>query len=265
MEEVLPSLQKQKKTQKALRTHSPGFPDLERLLLAGIMERRQAGHAVSTTELRMRAVQVARNEFQIPESSFKASYGWAIKFMNRHGLSIRRRTTIAQRLPDAYEDQILEFQLFCIRQRQRNDYPLSRIGNADQTPLTFDLPSQTTIHSKGDKSVSIKTTGHEKDRFTVMLTCTADGGKLAPLVVFKRTTLPRETFPKGVHVIVHPKGWMDERLVLDWEDIPEDVVRRSFLKTGIANKLDGTEDDLIWCDKVGEGEADDDEDGAEVR
>ena len=102
----LPSLQKQKKTQKALMTHSPGFPDLERLLLAGILERRQAGHAVSTTELRMRAVQVARNEFQIPESSFKASYGWAIKFMNRHGLSIRRRTTIAQRLPDAYEDQI---------------------------------------------------------------------------------------------------------------------------------------------------------------
>ena len=47
----LPSLQKQ--TQKVLRTHSPGFPDLERLLLAGILERRQAGHAVSTTELRM--------------------------------------------------------------------------------------------------------------------------------------------------------------------------------------------------------------------
>ena len=61
----LPSLQKQK---KALRTHSPGFPDLERLLLAGILERRQAGHAVSTTELRMRAVQVARNEFQSPAS-----------------------------------------------------------------------------------------------------------------------------------------------------------------------------------------------------
>ena len=37
----LPSLQKQKKTQKALRAHSPGFPDLERLLLAGILERRE--------------------------------------------------------------------------------------------------------------------------------------------------------------------------------------------------------------------------------
>ena len=72
------------------------------------------------------------------------------------------------------------------------------------------------INSKGDKSVSIKTTGHEKDRFTVMLTCTADGGKLAPLVVFKRKTLPKETFPKEVRV--HPKGWMDERLVLDWLD-----------------------------------------------
>ena len=34
-----------------------------------------------------------------------------------------------------------------------------------------------------------------------------------------------------------------------WEDIPEDMVKKSFLKTGISNDLDGTEDDKLWDDK----------------
>lgn len=38
--------------------------------------------------------------------------------------------------------------------------------------------------------------GHEKDRFTVMLGCTADGGKLPPYVVFKRKTLSGATRPR---------------------------------------------------------------------
>jgi len=45
------------------------------------------------------------------------------------------------------------------------------------------------------KTVSIRTTGHEKSHFTVMLlllACTADGGKLPPYIVFKRKTLPKE-------------------------------------------------------------------------
>ena len=33
-----------------------------------------------------------------------------------------------------------------------------------------------------------------------------------------------------------------------WEDIPEDMVKKSFLKTGISNDLDGTEDDELWDD-----------------
>ena len=65
------------------------------------------------------------------------------------------------------------------------------------------------------KSVSVATSGHEKDHLTVMLACTADGEKLPPYVVFKRRTLPKVTFPAGVFVRVHPKGWMDDDLVED--------------------------------------------------
>ena len=34
--------------------------------------------------------------------------------------------------------------------------------------------------------------------------------------MFKRKTVPKEKFPSGVIVKVHPKGWMDESLILEW-------------------------------------------------
>ena len=46
--------------------------------------------------------------------------------------------------------------------RKKHQYSLSQISNADQTPLTFDLPADTTINAKGASTVSIKTTGKEK-------------------------------------------------------------------------------------------------------
>ena len=129
---------------------------------------------------------------------------------------MRRRTHIAQRLPEDYEDKVTEFQRFIITQRNRDNYEANQIGNADQTPLTFDIPHTTTIDTKGTSTVNIKMTGNEKNRFTVMLACTADGGKLPPFIIFKRKTMPKEEFPPGVIVRNHEKGWMDEALTLDW-------------------------------------------------
>ena len=70
---------------------------------------------------------------------------------------------------------------------------------------------------KGSKTESINTTGHEKDRFTVMLGCTADGGNLPPFTTFKRKTLPKGvTWPKGMIVRCQDHGWMDKNLMIDW-------------------------------------------------
>lgn len=55
--------------------------------------------------------------------------------------------------------------------RQKYTYDMSQIGNADQTPLTFYLPSETTGSIKGARSVTIRSTANEKNRFTVMLGC----------------------------------------------------------------------------------------------
>ena len=86
------------------------------------------------------------------------------------------------------------------------EYNLSQIGNADQTLLSFDLPYAQTVDFKGQKTVNIKTTGSEKDRFQLVLAVTGDGKKLPPYVVFKRKTMPKETFLKGIEVCIHENG-----------------------------------------------------------
>ena len=55
----------------------------------------------------------------------------------------------------------------------------------DETAYWFDLPSDTTVAITGSKAVPVKTTGHEKDHFTVILTSCADGKKMKPYIVFK--------------------------------------------------------------------------------
>ena len=94
---------------------------------------------------------------------------------------------------------------------KEHNFDLKYIGNADQIPLTFDIVTNSTVAEKGVKSVPLLSTGHEKDRFTVMLTCLGDGTKLPPYVVFKWKTLPKNwNFPKEVVCQVPGKG-MDGR------------------------------------------------------
>ena len=207
-------LQTMPRKKQANRGSSEKFPQIEEKVLEFVMERRRCGQSVSTSEIRIHGTKVAKS---MKIKDFKASADWCYAFMRRKGLSIRRRTDISQKLPEDYEDKLVEFQKFIIKQRKLHDYDLSQIGNADQTPLTFDLPAATTVAPKGSKTVSINTTGHEKDRFTVMLACTADGRKLPPFIIFKRKTLPKGmTWPKGVIVRCQDHGWMDNDLMIDW-------------------------------------------------
>ena len=148
-------------------------PALEEELMVFVSDRRRRGVGVSTRDLRKEAKR--QNN-----TTFGGSVNWVYAFLRRHNLSIGRRTHIAQKLPADHEDKLMEFQQFIIRQRKNFDYDLSQIGNADQTPLTFDMPYNTTVNTKGAKTVQLNTTGNVKNRFTVMLACTADAGNFHP-------------------------------------------------------------------------------------
>lgn len=151
------TLQNANRDRRSFRGPKTGaYPELEAGLAEFIQERRDRGHAVSTEMAQMEALRLAKVQ-GIPFNQFRASRGWFHRFMKRQGFSIRRRTTLCQRLPDAYEEKLLSFQRYVIDLRKRHDYLYSQIGNADQTPVYFEMPLDTTLQQKGSKSVSILT------------------------------------------------------------------------------------------------------------
>jgi hypothetical protein len=100
-----------------------------------------------------------------------------------------------------------------------NKYALSSIGNMDETPLWLDMPGDTTVAEVGQRSIPIRTTGHDKGRFTVILTALADGKKLKPFIVFKGVRIVQELsrFP-GAVVMMSRNGWMNEELTIQYLD-----------------------------------------------
>lgn len=86
----------------------------------------------------------------------------------------------------------------------------------DETPMAFNLPSNTTVEQRGTKTISILSTGHERANFTVVLSCLADGTKLPPVIIFKLVNVPREEFPNGVIIRANKEGWMNEKEMIWW-------------------------------------------------
>ena len=151
------------------------------------------------------------------DPSFKASRGWYEKWKRRHSVSMRTKTTLAQRLPADLEENIVRFHRFVIAARRRADYPLSHIYNMDETPMRFELPSNRTLEFRGSRTVPVKSCGAEKWSFTVVLAVAADGTKVPPKVIFKGVRTPRDlVVPHPLCVSFHKKGWMDEQGVKEW-------------------------------------------------
>ena len=76
------------------------------------------------------------------------------------------------------------------------------------------MPSNTTLDQRSTSTVTIRTTGHEKTHFTVVLSCLADGTKLSVTCIFKLKNIPKEQFPQGINIRVNEKGWMNENEML---------------------------------------------------
>lgn len=94
------------------------FPEIDDAVFKFFQERRKTGLFVSYELLREEALKKARS-LNIPQSRFKASKGWAIRFMRRMGLALRRRTTICQKLPKDFEQKLLNYQRYITNLRRR--------------------------------------------------------------------------------------------------------------------------------------------------
>jgi len=141
-------------------------------------------------------------------AEFVGGPSWCSRFMHRNRLSVRARTTVGQKLPDDWEEKVVNFREFVLRRKEELGIQADRVFNMDEVPMSFDAPHSRTVDSTGAESVPVSTTGHEKTGFTVVLVCSESGKKLKPMVIFKRKTMPKEKLPDGVVVHCHGKGWI---------------------------------------------------------
>ncbi|KAF6130981.1 hypothetical protein HJG60_007905 [Phyllostomus discolor] len=147
---------------------------------------------------------------------FTGSLSWCHRFMKRCSFTVGTKTRVAPKMPTAYESKIASFLKFVLDRRKKNQFEISQIGNMDEVLLTFDVPSNMTVDVKGAKTITVKTSGHDKTHYMIMLSCCADGTKLPPMLIFKRKNTSKEAISRGVIVHVHDKGWMDENGIKIW-------------------------------------------------
>ena len=110
-----------------------------------------------------------------------------------------------------------------IRRLKRNfNYADANIIAMDETAVWKDMLSSTTVAKVGSKSVSIKTTGPEKEKVTVCLAAKVDGTKLKPFIVFtggKREFAGlNDQFRDKCIIKSNVNGWMNEQLTEEWID-----------------------------------------------
>lgn len=198
-----------------MRRSKHHWPELEEYLLNLVVKNRKDGFIVTWSMIRDEAIKWSFHHQELT-LGFKASNRWISGFMKRNNFVLRQKTKIAQKLPADVETKVISFQRYVIQIRKEFNFQLCSIGNMDETPMQFDMVGNTTIDVKGSKTVSVRSTGHEKSHFTVVLSCLANGIKLKPMVIFKRKKMPKEKLPSGVLVHVQEKGWMDENGVNLW-------------------------------------------------
>lgn len=100
----------------------------------------------------MKALEIT-TRMQIPRTVFRASRGWVEHVMRRNGFSLRRRTTICQKLLTDFEENLTAFQRYVMKVRREHPYQHGKIGNADETPVYFDMPRACTVNEVGAREV----------------------------------------------------------------------------------------------------------------
>lgn len=196
-----------KRTTKAFRGQKSRWPELERELEDWVNIQRANGRRVSTIQIRQKAITIASQK-QI--ENFRGGPSWCLRFMRRKSLFVGTKKPLSQQLLLDYQGTLAKFHTFVRTKMAENFIGPEDIINMIEVPVTFDLPLV------GESSITVNTTGYEKTHFTCVLSCTASGKKLPPMVIFKRTTIPEEIFPKEIVVKVNEKGRMLESQVKEW-------------------------------------------------
>ena len=109
----------------------------------------------------------------------------------------------------------------------------------DEMPAFFDMVPSKSICKTGSKECIVQNPGCEKKHVTIVLSATADGKMLPPMIVFNvKTTIEKLHVLAGFIVKTQAKAWMDEELMHVWlEDISLKHTKLMSQKLGFENSL----------------------------
>jgi hypothetical protein len=164
-------------------------------------------------------IEALRLHKQNGPQNFKASCGWFRQYKKRHNISFRRATHISQQTKAVTDERVDRFLNFVIRMRRRREYPLRCIGNMDETPVWLEMPGSSTLNVTGADTVSVRSAGKHKMRYTTKLVAMADGTKLPVLVLLPGVRPPkREDVPHGIliHMCGSRKSWSNAEITKIW-------------------------------------------------
>ena len=159
---------------------------------------------------------------EISQQDFKASNGCVVRFMNRHGLTLRKRTSLAQHDRGNFINRVISFILNVRRKFHTKEYAMSNIIAMDETPIWLNMPSSATVNEAGASSVTIRSTRHRKHRVTVCLAAKANGQKLKPFIDFKGGKRDMKRMNEDRHlsgkcvIRSSTNGLMNESLTVGW-------------------------------------------------
>jgi hypothetical protein len=103
------------------------FPEIDDTVFMFFQERRKTGLFVNYDILREEVIKKARS-WNIARSRFKASKGWAIRFMCRMGLALRCKMTICQKLSKDFEQKLLNYQCYITNLRKMGNFLMGQIA-----------------------------------------------------------------------------------------------------------------------------------------
>ncbi|CAI9725534.1 Hypothetical predicted protein [Octopus vulgaris] len=134
---------------RAARRKKARWPNLGGKLKHWVKSQRQTGALVLTKifidQGRRIAQEIKKSKGEGQETTdFRGMPIYCFRFMKRNGLSLKTRTKLAQKMPDAYEEKILKFHSYIINLHKNTNFELCHIANMDEFPLTFDVPSNKT-------------------------------------------------------------------------------------------------------------------------
>ena len=105
----------------------PDNEEMEEELFGLIVELRSRHLRVSRRMIRMQAKSLSSDD------GFMASRGWLDRFMKRHSLSLRRKTTISQSVPSDVIPKLVSFVLHLRSMQVRHNYSTDSIFAMDET------------------------------------------------------------------------------------------------------------------------------------